>query len=110
MSELRVVNRFGVVSSQEQAGMTGLEFVRGLASGNLPLNPMAQVLGYDIVEAEAGRLVIAAEPATEHLNPAGVHGGLAATLLDRCMGLAVHSTVRAPADGRAHPDEVRRTA
>ncbi|HEU4367876.1 MAG TPA: PaaI family thioesterase, partial [Methylomirabilota bacterium] len=29
-----------------------------------------------------------------HLNPAGtVHGGLAATLLDSCMGLAVHSTL-----------------
>jgi uncharacterized protein (TIGR00369 family) len=94
MSEVRVVKRFGVVSSQEQASMTGLEFVRGLASGNLPLNPMAQVLGYDIVEAEAGRAVIAAEPTTDHLNPAGgVHGGLAATMLDSCMGLAVHSTL-----------------
>jgi uncharacterized protein (TIGR00369 family) len=74
--------------------MTGLEFVRGIASGSLPLNPMAQILGYDVVEAEAGRVVVTAEPRRDHLNPAGgVHGGLAATMLDSCMGLAVHSTL-----------------
>ncbi|MGH7267636.1 MAG: PaaI family thioesterase, partial [Candidatus Rokuibacteriota bacterium] len=34
------------------------------------------------------------EPTAAHLNPAGtVHGGLSATLLDSCMGLAVHSTL-----------------
>ena len=34
------------------------------------------------------------EPSEAHLNPYGtVHGGLAATLLDRCMGLAVQSTL-----------------
>jgi uncharacterized protein (TIGR00369 family) len=35
-----------------------------------------------------------AEPKDIHLNPAGtVHGGLAATMLDSCMGLAIHSTL-----------------
>ncbi|MGE3652379.1 MAG: PaaI family thioesterase, partial [Reyranellaceae bacterium] len=34
------------------------------------------------------------EPSDAHLNPAGtVHGGLAAALLDSCMGLAVQSTL-----------------
>jgi uncharacterized protein (TIGR00369 family) len=61
-------------------------------SGTLPLNTMAEILGYDIVEAERGRVVITAEPKEIHLNPAGtVHGGLAATMLDSCMGLAVQS-------------------
>jgi acyl-coenzyme A thioesterase PaaI-like protein len=33
-----------------------------------------------------------AEPTAAPLNPAGtVHGGLSVTLLDSCMGLAVHS-------------------
>jgi uncharacterized protein (TIGR00369 family) len=37
---------------------------------------------------------VAAEPSEAHLNPAGtVHGGLAATLLDSCMGLAIWSTL-----------------
>ena len=34
--------------------MSGLEFVKGLASGNLPYNTaLAQTLGYDVVEAKA---------------------------------------------------------
>jgi uncharacterized protein (TIGR00369 family) len=85
---------YGTVSVEKQKGMTGLEFVQGLADGTLPLNTMARTLGYDITEAENGRVVIVAEPKDIHLNPAGtVHGGLAATMLDSCMGLAIHSTV-----------------
>jgi uncharacterized protein (TIGR00369 family) len=39
-----------------------------------------------------GAAVVAAEPNSKHRNPFGtVHGGLAATLLDSCMGLAVLS-------------------
>jgi uncharacterized protein (TIGR00369 family) len=53
---------------------------------------MAQKLGYDVVEAESGRVAITVTPTGAHLNPWGtVHGGLAATLLDSCMGLAVKS-------------------
>jgi uncharacterized protein (TIGR00369 family) len=74
--------------------MTGLEFVQGLAGGTLPLNTIAKTLGYDIVEAASGRVVITAHPNGDHLNPSGtVHGGLAATLLDSCMGLAIQSTL-----------------
>lgn len=70
--------------------MSGLEFVQGLASGALPLNTFAQTLGYDVSEAAHGRVVLI--PTCAHLNPAGtVHGGLTATLLDSCMGLAVQS-------------------
>ena len=74
--------------------MSGLEFVQGLADGTLPLNTIAQTLGYDVTEAESGRVVIVAEPRDIHLNPAGtVHGGFSATLLDSCMGLAIQSTL-----------------
>ena len=89
------INRtYGTVSAETQKEMTGLEFVRGLADGALPLNTIAQTLGYDITEAESGRVVVTAEPKDIHLNPAGtVHGGLAATMLDSCMGLAIQSTL-----------------
>jgi uncharacterized protein (TIGR00369 family) len=51
-------------------------------------------LGYDITEAESERVAVTAEPKDIHLNPAGtVHGGLAATMLDGCMGLAIQSTL-----------------
>jgi uncharacterized protein (TIGR00369 family) len=84
--------RFGVVSIEEQTVLSGLEFVQGLANGSLPLNSMARTLGYDVVEASPGKVVVTALPNGDQLNPAGtVHGGLAATLLDSCMGLAVWS-------------------
>src|SRR5713226_8810262 len=85
---------YGTVSADKQKEMSGLEFVQGLADGTLPLNTIAQTLGYDITEAETGRVVVTAEPSDIHLNPAGtVHGGLAATMLDSCMGLAIQSTL-----------------
>jgi uncharacterized protein (TIGR00369 family) len=74
--------------------MSGLAFVQGLVDGTLPLNTMAETLGYDVTEAANGRVVVTIEPNGSHLNPSGtVHGGLAATLLDTCMGLAVRSTL-----------------
>ena len=85
---------YGTVSPERQKAMSGLEFVQGLASGALPLNTIAKTLDYDIVEAETGRVVITVVPNGSHLNPWGtVHGGLTATLLDSCMGLAVQSTL-----------------
>ena len=85
---------YGTVSPERQKQMSGLEFVQGLADGTLPLNTMAETLRYDVAEAESGRVVVTAMPDRRHLNPAGtVHGGLAATMLDSCMGLAIHTTL-----------------
>jgi uncharacterized protein (TIGR00369 family) len=85
---------YGTVSADRQKEMSGVEFVQGLVDGTLPLNTIAQTLGYDVTEAESGRVVVTAEPRGIHLNPAGtVHGGFAATLLDSCMGLAIQSTL-----------------
>lgn len=83
---------FGVIDEDQKRTMSGLEFVQGLVDGTLPLNPMAETLGYDIIDVSRGRVIVAAEPHGKHGNPFGtVHGGLAATLLDTCMGLAVLS-------------------
>jgi uncharacterized protein (TIGR00369 family) len=91
----RIVSKpYGTVSADRQKQMSGLEFVQGLVDGTLPLNTIAQTLGYDVTEAVSGRVVVTAIPSAIHLNPAGtVHGGFAATLLDSCMGLAVQSTL-----------------
>jgi len=87
---------YGTVSAEQKKQMSGLEFVQGLASGALPLNTIARTLGYDVAEAEKGRVVVTLVPSEAHRNPAGtVHGGLTATLLDSCMGLAVQSTLDA---------------
>ncbi len=88
------IRTYGTGSAERQKAMSGLEFVQGLVAGGLPLNTIAQTLGYDVVEAENGRVVVALVPTGAHLNPAGtVHGGLTATLLDSCMGLAIQSTL-----------------
>ena len=94
MTPHRSKKTFGIVSPERQKQMSGMEFVQGLADGTLPLNSMAETLGYDVTEAANGRVVVTAMPDATHLNPAGtVHGGLAATMLDTCMGLAIHSTL-----------------
>jgi len=46
------------VSEEQQKALIGLEFVQGLVDGSLPLNTMAQTLGYDITEVESGRVMV----------------------------------------------------
>ena len=91
----RIANKtYGTVAADQQKEMSGLEFVQGLVNGTLPLNTIARTLGYNIKEAESGRVVITAEPNETQLNLAGtVHGWFSATLLDSCMGLAILSTL-----------------
>jgi uncharacterized protein (TIGR00369 family) len=88
------------------AGMklSGLEYIRAIAAGTLPAPPIAELLGFEIVEADEGRAVFAVEPAEWMYNPIGmVHGGVAATLLDSCMGCAVHTSL-APGVGYTTTD------
>lgn len=94
MQSLITDKTYGTVSAEKRKEMSGLEFVQGLAGGTLPLNTLAQTLRYDVTEAADGRVAVTVEPSEIHLNPAGtVHGGVAATLLDSCMGLAIQSTL-----------------
>ena len=57
-----IAKTYGTVSPDRLKAMSGLEFVQGLAGGSLPLNTIARTLGYDIVEAETGRVVITLVP------------------------------------------------
>jgi uncharacterized protein (TIGR00369 family) len=84
--------------------LSGLDYIAAIASGELPAPPIAELLGFEIVEAEHGRAVFALEPAEWMYNPIGVvHGGIAATILDSCMGCAVHTTL-APGVGYTTTD------
>ena len=76
--------------------MGGLEYMRAIAQATVPAPPVARLLGFELVEAEFGRALFALEPAEWMYNPIGsVHGGIAATMLDSCMGCAVHTTLEA---------------
>lgn len=74
--------------------LSGLECMRAIVDGTLPPPPIARLLDFEIVEVERGRAVFAMAPAEWMYNPIGsVHGGIAATILDSCMGCAVHTTL-----------------
>ena len=77
-------------------GLTGLEFLNKIVSGELPPPPIAALMNFELVELSEGHAIFSVEPKEYHYNPIGVvHGSLAATLLDSAMGCAVHSTLPA---------------
>jgi uncharacterized protein (TIGR00369 family) len=79
-------------SARSLRELSGLDFLTGILEGRLPAPPVARLLGFAFIEVEAGRVVMALDPAEFHYNPlASVHGGIVATLLDSVMGCAVHS-------------------
>jgi uncharacterized protein (TIGR00369 family) len=83
-----------------QAGraMTGIEFLRAIRDRRLPPPPIAELLGFRLVEVDSGHAVFEMQPGEQHYNPIGVvHGGIAMTLLDSAMGCAIHSHMPAGA-------------
>ncbi|MEA2201723.1 MAG: hypothetical protein QOI89_2319 [Solirubrobacteraceae bacterium] len=78
------------------ASLTGLDYMQAIIDGALPPPPIAQLLDFNMVEVDHGRALFEMRPAEWMYNPLGsVHGGVAATILDTCMGCAVHSTLEA---------------
>jgi len=76
--------------------MTGIEFLRAIRDGRLPSPPIAELLGFQLVEVEPGHAVFECVPGKQHYNPLGVvHGGLAMTLLDSAMGCCVQTRMPA---------------
>ncbi|HVT64643.1 MAG TPA: PaaI family thioesterase [Mycobacteriales bacterium] len=70
----------------------GIEFLRAIATGELPSPPVAELIGFDIRDIQPGRVTFEMTPRLEHYNPIGmVHGGVTATLLDTVVGCAVHT-------------------
>jgi uncharacterized protein (TIGR00369 family) len=83
-----------------QAGraMSGIEFLRAIRDRRLPAPPIAELLGFRLVEVDSGHAVFEIQPGEQHYNPIGVvHGGIAMTLLDSAMGCAIHSHMPAGA-------------
>jgi uncharacterized protein (TIGR00369 family) len=76
--------------------MSGLDYLRAMAAGQVPQSPIAKLLGFGIGSVERGRVVFEADAAEYHYNPIStVHGGVICTLLDSAMGCAVHSLLEA---------------
>lgn len=73
---------------------SGLELLQRMIRGELPPPPIAELLGFRLVQVEPGFAVFEIEPREFHYNPIGVvHGGVAGTLLDSAMGCSIHATL-----------------
>jgi uncharacterized protein (TIGR00369 family) len=76
--------------------MSGLEYMRRVAQGDIEGAPMVKLLGMRMTEVDEGRCVIVAEVRPEHENGLGIaHGGFAATLLDTALSCAVNTVMPA---------------
>lgn len=76
------------------AAMTGLEVMQAVGAGALPPPSIAVLLGMRPVEIGDGFCTFEMHPDERMMNPLGtIHGGIAATILDSCMGCAVHTTL-----------------
>lgn len=83
------------LSAELGAGMTGLEQLRALIGGGRR-PPIGELMEFDLVEIEDGRVVFEGTPSLRVYNPIGsVHGGYAATLLDSACGCAAHTKLSA---------------
>ncbi len=84
----------GLLPLAELTAMSGIELIAKWRDGTLPPPPICAVLDFRLVEGEPGRVVFAGQPSKRFYNPIGtVHGGWIGTLLDSCMGCAVHTTL-----------------
>ncbi len=86
----------GVIPLAAMKTMSGMEVFAAIRDGKLPTPPIGRLLDFIAIEFEPGRMVFQGTPRFDHYNPLGtVHGGYAATLLDSCVGCAVHTMLPA---------------
>src|SRR5512135_630964 len=65
------------------------DLVEAMAKGELPMPPVAGLLGFSIESAAADRVVVALEAGPQHANPMGtIHGGILCDIADAAMALA----------------------
>jgi uncharacterized protein (TIGR00369 family) len=83
-----------LVGAALAVGLSGLDYLRGIAEGRIPPAPIAALLGMTVVRIERGEVTFGLDVGEHLYNPIGsVHGGVFCTLLDSAMGCAVHSTL-----------------
>jgi uncharacterized protein (TIGR00369 family) len=83
--------------------MDWLEFVRSRI-GSIPM-PMGDLFGFELLDAEPGKIRARALPHARHYNPFGVaQGGFAGSVLDIALGLVSISVLPPEAKGVATGD------
>ncbi|WP_263264574.1 PaaI family thioesterase [Pseudomonas sp. RIT-PI-S] len=85
----------GTLTLAQVSALTPQAFFEKIAQGELPSPPIGALLDFLPVEWGEGHFVFQGTPDERHYNPLGsVHGGYAATLLDSCMGCAIHTRLQ----------------
>lgn len=85
----------GSLSMAEVSALSPMEFFEGIGNGELPSPPIGTLLDFIPIEWSSGLFIFQGTPDSRHYNPLGsVHGGYAATLLDSCMGCAIHTQLK----------------
>ena len=84
----------GVLPLADVIAMGGAALIEAWRDGRMPPPPICGTLDFRLSEATAGRVAFTGRPSRRFYNPIGtVHGGWIGTLLDSCMGCAVHTTL-----------------
>ncbi|MFF7710045.1 hotdog fold thioesterase [Pseudomonas sp. NPDC007930] len=82
----------GVVPADAALQMSPVQFFQGIADGELPCPPIGVLMDFVPIGWGEGEFTFQGTPDERHHNPmGGTHGGYAATLLDSCMGCAIHT-------------------
>jgi uncharacterized protein (TIGR00369 family) len=73
---------------------TLLERVQRMIRKEEPNAPVADLVGFRVVEAEPGRAIFEMEAGPQHATPMGtLHGGILCDIADAAMGIAYASTL-----------------
>ena len=87
---------YDIAKPEDVSAMTGREMLQAMIEGKLPAPPIAQTLGFWLVEVGDGQCVFEGDTGSHLLNPlGGVHGGWALTLIDSATGCAAHTVLSA---------------
>jgi uncharacterized protein (TIGR00369 family) len=82
----------GVTPIEDVRALSGIEFLQGMLQGRFPPPPIARATDMILYRVEPGMAIFQGTPGFRFYNPLGtVHGGWISTLLDSCMGCAIHS-------------------
>lgn len=74
--------------------MSREELMAAFTSEDFPKPPIAELLGFEVLQAQAGKVVLGLTPQEFHCNAMGiVAAGVTATVLDAAMWIAVQTAV-----------------
>ena len=81
--------------SDAKYGGTMLDYCQKMMAGEVPIPPVAQLIGMEMGVVHPGCVVIELEASQRHASPLGtVHGGILCAIADAAMGLAYATTLK----------------